>query len=71
MKLAEYLAIPEASGRRRRRREFAASIGVTPTMITEYCAGRIWPTRPVMERIAVATGYQVMPNDFLQLEAAE
>lgn len=70
MKLIEWLSIPNADGTRKRRRDFAAKIGVTPTMVTEYAAGRVWPGRDKMVAIYRETDRQVAPNDFLQLEGA-
>jgi DNA-binding transcriptional regulator YdaS (Cro superfamily) len=68
MTLAEYLSLPDPeTGKRRRRYEFAARIGVQPSMITDYCEGRTWPSRDVMERIVAATDGAVTPNDFLMV----
>lgn len=50
---------------------FARMIGVTPTMVTEYCEGRIWPGRDKMQAIARETHGDVTANDFVQIEAAE
>lgn len=71
MKLAEWLAIPNTDGSRKRKGVFAAQIGVTQTMITEYAEGRVWPRREVMEAIVRETGGQVTANDFLQSETAQ
>lgn len=71
MTLADWLKIPNADGSRKRRRDFAARIGVTPTMVTEYAEGRMWPRREVMQAIMRETGGQVTANDFLHPEAAE
>lgn len=65
MKLSAWLDIPNPDGSRKRRREFAARIGVTPTMITEYCADRMWPGKDIMQRIFDETGGEVTPNDFI------
>lgn len=66
MKLADWLKIPNPDGSRKRRRDFALKIGVTPTMVTEYCKDEImWPRKEVMEAIARETGGAVTPNDFI------
>lgn len=70
MTLAEWLKLPEDDGRRKRKREFASRIGVTPTMVTEYAEGRSWPRREIMEAIVRETGGEVTANDFLQIEQA-
>ena len=67
MKLIRWLQIPKPDGSRRRRSEFAASIGVTPTMVTEYCKGNVWPSRERMEAIVRETDGMVTANDFLTL----
>jgi 3,4-dihydroxy 2-butanone 4-phosphate synthase/GTP cyclohydrolase II len=69
MKLADWLRIPNADGSRKRRYKFAQAIGVTPTMVTEYAEGRIWPGKDKMEAIRRETRGAVTANDFL--EAAE
>lgn len=69
MKLADWLRIPNPDGSKKRKYRFAERIGVTPTMITEYAEGRIWPGRDKMEAICRETDGQVTANDFL--EAAE
>lgn len=69
MKLADWLALPNPDGSRKRRRDFAAKIGVHPTMVTEYAEDRAWPGRERMEAIVRETGGQVTPNDFLSVEA--
>jgi DNA-binding transcriptional regulator YdaS (Cro superfamily) len=68
MKLADWLKIPNSDGSRKRRRVFAASIGVTPTMITAYCEGDMWPGRERMEAIVRETAGEVTANDFLKIE---
>lgn len=68
MKLADWLLIPEADGRRKRRREFAAKIGVSPTMITLYCEQDVVPTAGVLRRIFDATGGEVTANDFVHTD---
>lgn len=68
MKLADWFKQPNPDGSKRRKGVFAAEIGVTASMITEYCEGRMWPGREKMEAIVKATGGQVTANDFLQTE---
>lgn len=70
MKLAEWLAIPNPDGTRKRKREFAARIGVSPTMVTEYAEGRMWPGRERMEAIVRETAGAVTANDFLSMQGA-
>lgn len=53
-----------------RRNAFAERIGVPPSVITDYCAGRCWPRRDKMEAIARETNGEVTANDFVG-EAAE
>lgn len=53
-----------------RRNAFAERIGVAPSVVTDYCAGRSWPGRDKMEAIARETGGEVTANDFVR-EAAE
>lgn len=52
------------------RRDFAQRIGVTPIMVTYYCAGKTWPDRPVMQKIEAATDGAVTANDFVHMAAA-
>lgn len=66
MTLKEWLAKPNPDGSRKRKRDFAAQIGVTPTVVTEYAEGRMWPRREIMKNIVRETDGQVTPNDFLQ-----
>lgn len=70
MKLADWLKIPNDDGSRKRRRDFAARIGVTPTMITEYCEDRMWPRKEVMEAIFRETAGAVTPTDFINTTQA-
>lgn len=70
MKLADWLAIPNPDGTRKRKRIFAARIGVSPTMVTEYAEGRMWPGREKIEAIVRETAGDVTANDFLSPEAA-
>jgi DNA-binding transcriptional regulator YdaS (Cro superfamily) len=71
MKLADWLAIRNPDGSRKRRRDFAARIGVTPTMVTEYAEGRIWPGRARIEAIVRETDGEVGPTDFVSPEAQQ
>lgn len=63
MKLTEYL---RAKGIR--KYVFAGKIGVTPSMVTAYCRGKMWPGRVIMEEIARETEGHVTANDFLQTD---
>ncbi len=67
MKLSDWLDLPNPDGSRKRRDEFAKSIDVTPQMISNYCAGRMWPGRERMEAIVKATNGEVTANDFIDL----
>lgn len=67
MKLSSWLDIPNPDGSRKRRREFAARIGVTPSMVTAYCEDRMWPGREKMEAIARETDGAVTANDFIDM----
>ncbi len=71
MKLAQWLETPNPDGSRKNKGAFAASIGVTPQMISAYCADRMWPGRERMVAIARETDGQVTANDFVQREAAQ
>ena len=46
-------------------RERKANIGVTASMVTDYCQGRSWPRREIIEAIMRETGGQVTANDLL------
>ncbi|MBY0421357.1 MAG: helix-turn-helix domain-containing protein [Parvularculaceae bacterium] len=48
-----------------RRSAFADKIGVSPTIVTQWCAGDAWPSADMARRIFDATDGQVTPNDFL------
>lgn len=64
MKLGDWLKSTKT-----RKYVFAAKIGVTAGMVSDYCAGRARPQRPeVMEAIHRETGGQVTPNDFYDLQ---
>lgn len=71
MKLSSWLDIPNPDGTRKRRRDFAARIGVTPSMVTAYCEDRMWPGREKMEAIARETEGEVTANDFISLTAQD
>lgn len=67
MKLTEWLDQVGADGKKlMTRAEFARRIEMSPAAVTLYCAGTIWPSREVAERIAKETGGHVTPNDFLR-----
>lgn len=70
MKLADWLTLPNPDGSRKRRRDFATRIGVTPSMITAYCEDRMWPGRERMEAIARETNGAVTANDFIDMPAS-
>jgi len=53
-----------------RRNAFAREIGVSPSYVTQLCAGTIWPGRDVIARIRDATGGEVTANDFMPAAAA-
>lgn len=66
MKLAQWLEIPNSNGSKKSKGEFAKNIGVTPQMISAYCADRMWPGRERMEAIARETKGEVTANDFVE-----
>lgn len=68
MKLKDWLDLRNADGSKRKRSAFARSIGVTPSMITEYCRGDMWPGQEIMEAIVRETRGAVTANDFLRPE---
>lgn len=68
MKLAEWLALPNPDGSRKRRYVFAERIGVTPIMVTAYCEGSTWPGRDKMEAIVRETNGAVTANDFIDMQ---
>lgn len=70
MKLAEWFDIPNPDGSKKSKADFAASIDVTPQMISAYCADRMWPGKERMEAIVRETGGAVTANDFLNLQEA-
>jgi DNA-binding transcriptional regulator YdaS (Cro superfamily) len=71
MKLLDWLAIPNADGSRKRRREFAARIGVTPSMVKGYAEDGVWAAKEKQEAIVRETEGLVTPNDALSDEARE
>lgn len=64
MKLSDYL-----SEREIQRNDFARSVGVSPGWITSLCDGSKQPSLELAEKIALATGGAVMPNDFIDFTA--
>lgn len=64
MRLADWLKSTKT-----RRYDFADRICVSPSLVTDYCAGRTWPSSDKMEAIVRETGGQVTANDFLSGEA--
>lgn len=66
MTLNEWLSIPNADGSKKRKNAFAAAIGVTPTMVTEYAEGRMWPRREIIVAIERETAGEVTANDLLR-----
>ena len=64
MQLAEWL---KAKGVKRRK--FAEEIGVSPSMVTDYCDGRCWPGKERVEAIVRATAGEVTANDWLSDDA--
>jgi len=52
------------------RRTFAARIGATPTMITDWCSGKYWPSRPMALAIEQETQGEVTAADFVHLGTA-
>lgn len=66
MKLADWLKKTKTP-----RSAFAKRIGVQPSVISDYCAGRFGPSRPRAEAIIRETGGEVTANDFLSLAPLE
>lgn len=66
MKLADWLLMTKT-----RRRDFAKSIGVQPSVISDYCKGRYAPRPRTAEAIIRATGGAVTANDFLSIDPSE
>lgn len=50
-----------------RRYQFAARIGVQPSVVSDYCNGRYCPRPKVAEAIIRETGGEVTANDFLSI----
>jgi DNA-binding transcriptional regulator YdaS (Cro superfamily) len=71
MKLADWFKERNADGSRRSKGKFAERIGKSPSTVTGYLDGSVWPTREAMQAIERETGGQVTANDFLHVEAAE
>jgi DNA-binding transcriptional regulator YdaS (Cro superfamily) len=71
MKLADWFERRNPDGTRRLKGAFAVKIGVSPSSLTGYCNGAVWPPRQVMENITRETVGDVTANDFMQTEAAE
>ena len=67
MKLAEWFKTPEGS--QVSKAAFAEKIGVTPQMVSAYCADRMWPGRDRMESIVTHTKGAVTANDFINMQA--
>lgn len=67
MKLAEWFDLPNPDGSRKRKDAFAKDIGVTPQIISAYCAGSMWPGRKRMEKIIEVTEGAVTANDFIEM----
>lgn len=67
MKLADWFKTPE--GAKVTKAEFAKNIGVTPQMISQYCADRMWPGRDKMESIVLHTKGEVTANDFINMQS--
>jgi transcriptional regulator with XRE-family HTH domain len=51
------------------RAQFATRIGVSSEAVRRYVAGTRIPDKPVMEKIALATGCKVTANDFFGIAA--
>lgn len=64
MKLADWLKSTNT-----RRYAFAEAIGVSSSVVTDYCRDVYRPAPDVMEEIVKATGGAVTANDFLSDEA--
>lgn len=48
---------------------FAEKIGVSASVVTDYCEGRIWPGKDKIEAIVKATRGAVTANDLLSDDA--
>lgn len=66
MKLGDWLKMTKT-----RQYKFAAKVGVSAGMVSDYVAGRARPSRPeIYDAIACETGNLVLPNDFYDLPRA-
>lgn len=66
MQLAEYLKINGLSDE-----DFGRSVGVSRQAIHRYKTFDRYPEKKILTLIAEVTSGDVMPNDFIQIEAAE
>lgn len=64
MKLRKYLKLNKIS-----QTEFALLIGVSAQAISAFCLGTRIPRPDVMQKIFLATGGAVTPNDFFLSDA--
>jgi hypothetical protein len=71
MKLSHWLDLPNPDGSKKSKAKFARDIGVTPQMISAYCANRMWPGRERMEAIIRETEGAVTANDFVECEVSQ
>jgi transcriptional regulator with XRE-family HTH domain len=62
--LSQYLSEAQLS-----RTQFAEKIGVSSEAVRRYVAGTRIPDKPIMEKIALATGCKVTANDFFGIAA--
>jgi DNA-binding transcriptional regulator YdaS (Cro superfamily) len=67
MKLSAWFETLNPDGSRKSKADFASRIGVTPQMISAYCADRMWPGKERMEAIARETAGDVTANDFIDM----
>lgn len=63
MKLADWLKETKTP-----RFRFAKRIGVSPSVVSDYCNGRFYPRPKIAKAIIRETGGRVTANDFLSLE---
>lgn len=61
MRLSDYLASHSSIG------DFAEAVGVTPTGVRLWIAGKRVPTRDKMNKIIKVTRGKVKPNDFYEV----
>lgn len=52
------------------RAKVAEALGVTGVTVWRWETGRMFPSAPVMKRIAKWSGGQVTPNDFVGVSAS-